>query len=568
MLDKIFIKHSSSEDISTYEPCSLNIFVGPNNSGKSLLLRELFQEFTETGYYQSLLLDGTLLAPLSKKIIDELLENDRNHLSQYNPDYLNIFGEHNSHIDMISRSLFNQIADGSINDYKKEEYRRFKRHILSKQILLLNGATRLNSMKPKDFSTLPNSGINNPVNTLLNNKELVDNLRVYILDAFNLYLEIFLNSGQANFVLSKEPLEENLRLSVKPEATSFLLENSYDDDFTSDGRKAFLGILSEIIAGDPQLLLLDEPEAFLHPPLARKLGNVVSKLINETSKQVFISTHSSDFIMGCIESHVPLNIVRLTYENEISTFKQVDTSVLEKIMNNPLLKSTNVLKAIFYQKVIVTESDSDRAFYEEINNRLLSYKPEWGITDCLFINAQNKQTTGIIVQTLREIGVSAVAIVDLDFIKDGKGEFADKYLSPAHIGTASHSGLQSNRSTLKSAFDDIQKNTGQEKPELMKKVGLTALKSENPDVYTMGKEFLNSLNSYGLFPVPYGELESWLKNFDVPGHGSNWLTSIFEKMGDNPRIDTFLKPSDDDVWKFIHTIKTWFDNPNKKGMPS
>jgi predicted ATP-dependent endonuclease of OLD family len=40
----------------------------------------------------------------------------------------------------------------------------------------------------------------------------------------------------------------------------------------SDGVRAFTGIITEVIAGDPNILLIDEPEAFLHPSLAYKLG--------------------------------------------------------------------------------------------------------------------------------------------------------------------------------------------------------------------------------------------------------------------------------------------------------
>jgi hypothetical protein len=38
-----------------------------------------------------------------------------------------------------------------------------------------------------------------------------------------------------------------------------------------DGIKAFTGIVTAVIAGDPRILLVDEPEAFLHPALAFKL---------------------------------------------------------------------------------------------------------------------------------------------------------------------------------------------------------------------------------------------------------------------------------------------------------
>ena len=39
----------------------------------------------------------------------------------------------------------------------------------------------------------------------------------------------------------------------------------------SDGVQAFVGLLSAILGLPPSILLIDEPEAFLHPPLARRM---------------------------------------------------------------------------------------------------------------------------------------------------------------------------------------------------------------------------------------------------------------------------------------------------------
>lgn len=43
-------------------------------------------------------------------------------------------------------------------------------------------------------------------------------------------------------------------------------------------------------------------------------------------------------------------------------------------MQNPLLRSIGVFNALFYNAVVVTEADADRAFYQEINERLLKEK--------------------------------------------------------------------------------------------------------------------------------------------------------------------------------------------------
>src|SRR5260370_23066181 len=83
-------------------------------------------------------------------------------------------------------------------------------------------------------------------------------------------------------------------------------------------------------------------------------------------------------------------------------------------MRNPLLRSTGVLGGLFYESVIVTESDADRAFYQEINERLLRFQPERGLNNALFLNAQNKQTVPTILAPLRQLGIPAAGIVDVD----------------------------------------------------------------------------------------------------------------------------------------------------------
>ena len=65
---------------------------------------------------------------------------------------------------------------------------------------------------------------------------------------------------------------------------------------------------------------------------------------------------------------------------------------------------------------MVCEADADRAFYEEINRRLTA-SGLGHVKDALFLNAVNKQTIRRIVKPLRQMGVPAVAVVDLDILK-------------------------------------------------------------------------------------------------------------------------------------------------------
>ena len=135
----------------------------------------------------------------------------------------------------------------------------------------------------------------------------------------------------------------------------------------SDGVKAFTGIILEIIAGDPAVILIDEPEAFLHPALSFKLGKEIALTSSNSNKRLFVSTHSPNFVMGCIQSGASINIVRLTYRDDIATARILDSQELLRLMRNPLLRSTRVLDGLFYEHVVVTEGDTDRAFYQEVN---------------------------------------------------------------------------------------------------------------------------------------------------------------------------------------------------------
>jgi len=261
--------------------------------------------------------------------------------------------------------------------------------------------------------------------------------------------------------------------------------------------------------------------------------------------------------MGCIQSGAPVNIVRLTYRAGVATARLLPSADILKLMRNPLLRSTGVLSGLFYEFVVVTESDADRAFYQEINERLLNFKSEWGIPNCLFINAQNKQTVQTIIRPLRQLGIPAAGLVDVDVLKDGGATWTD-LLSSANVPAIAHQPLAAMRSAIKQAMD----NTG----ENMKRDGGVAILPQ-PD-QEAALNLLSQLAEYGIFVVPGGELESWLKPLAAPGHGPSWLIGVFEKMGEDPGAHDFQKPSDDDVWAFMRTMKAWLIDSNRKGIPA
>lgn len=78
------------------------------------------------------------------------------------------------------------------------------------------------------------------------------------------------------------------------------------------------------------------------------------------------------------------------------------SSEVEKLSRDPLLRSADALDALFARSAVVCEADSDRAFYEEINRRLLDTDGRTGALDPVFLNAQNWQTTLSLAKPLRQ----------------------------------------------------------------------------------------------------------------------------------------------------------------------
>lgn len=559
MIDKIKLKSGSSEGQPNLEIelTPITVFVGPNNSGKSRVLIEI-EKFSRntSGQPNDLIIEDLIFKSLSKDEIETELDkiSQKPKLNESLDEGQIIIGKVSSQENIavrvkIDRSEVVRVAQ---NPSKNIWYSRY----LNLYTLRLDGTNRLNLLNEQTAGDLQSTPTNHLSHLFIDN-ELRKELRRIVYEAFGKYYVIDpTNIGKLRVRLSdEEPKSEREEKGWENEAINFHKKALLIDE-ASDGVKAFSGILTTLLAGDPKIILIDEPEAFLHPALSNKLGKEIGKSLRNSHKRLLAATHSSSFLMGCIQSGAPLNIVRLTYKNGVSTSRILPKDKILHLMRHPLLRSTGVLNGLFYETVIVTEADSDRAFYQEINERLLSESDSRGISNCLFINAQNKQTVWEIVKPLRELGIPAVGIVDIDVLKEG-GQVFTKLLEGAFIPGLNHESYLNQR---KSLYDTLNKTGKNWKIE----GGIDLLNGEDKEACT---NFLDQLSDYGVFVIQKGELESWLKPLNASGHGSNWLIDIFSKMGDNPEDINYTKPNNDDVWEFMGKVKKWVENSNKKGIP-
>jgi predicted ATPase len=556
MISEILLKFGKAPGIPAEKiPITpVTVFVGPNNSGKSIVLSEI-EQYCRSGQQNanSLILEKLLFTGQTKEKALEAIERIK---QLPNPgEALNI-----DHILVGSRYGRGQVHFSNLLEFiqnPNNNTQSFCSRFLTHNTLLLNGQNRINLVVTQSAGDLQQAA-QSSFQVLFRDDIKRNEVRRIVSEAFGSYFVIDpTHLGQLRIRLaSRAPYNSLEERGLHEEAVQFHASSQLID-YASDGVKAFTGIVTEIIAGDPIALLIDEPEAFLHPSLASKLGYEVSRAALTANKRVFVSTHSPTFVMGCIQSGAPVNIIRLTYRGGVATSRILPSDEILNLMRNPLLRSTGVLSGLFYEFVIVTESDADRAFYQEINERLLRFNPEWGIPNCLFINAQNKQTVHTIIRPLRKLGIPAVGIVDIDVVKEG-GTVWSNLLSGANVPSITISSLACTRTAVKQAMDRSGKD--------MKRNGGVAILAES--AREAAENLLSQLSEYGIFVVPGGELECWLKALEVSGHGPNWLISIFELMGDDPDKENYLKPTKDDVWEFISKVKKWLVDPGRKGIPS
>ncbi|EXE76230.1 hypothetical protein [Acinetobacter sp. 1578804] len=158
---------------------------------------------------------------------------------------------------------------------------------------------------------------------------------------------------------------------------------------------------------------------------------------------------------------------------------------------------------------------------------------------------------------LRELGIPVAGIVDIDILKEG-GSVWGEFLESGYLPELEKNALAHTRQAIKQKFDQSGQN-------MKRDGGINILTGSDREALS---NLFEKLAEYGLFVVPYGELESWLKELNISGHGPNWLIGIFEAMGEDPSSHSYIKPKEEDVWAFITSIRNWFLNSIRKGIPN
>ncbi|WP_143028591.1 AAA family ATPase [Ruegeria marina] len=522
----------------------VTLFVGPNNCGKTALLEAIHGAVSESGRSpqerKKSALRQVLLHPFENRLLD---------------DHPAFAGKEDEEIVVLPRGQFSrrQISQDVPVQWDNYLGRVFREPLC----VWMNGAKRLAMLPAEEGADLQSPS--GPLARLLTDDARRKGFQTAAKAGIDYYpvIDTVSRYGTLKLAFSSAAPDAETERSLNKSLIDYL-KTALPAEHASDGFNAYTGMLGALHASDFKVILIDEPEAFLHPTLARTLGRQVAEKAGD--KQVYIATHSADFLMGAVESGVPIRIVRLQYQAGVATARLLDNDTLRRLMNDPMMRSANVLSGLFAQAVVVTEADADRAFYQEINNRLLSAKDPRGIDNALFLNAHEKSTVPRLVEPLRQMGVPTIGIVDLDVLAEG-GENWAKQMRAVGVPKSRRRTFETARQSVFELLKEV--STDDKQMDYKLRGGIDLLTKENKDT---AESLLSDLATFGLFVVERGEQEQWLSNIDVKRDKHGWLRSIFDALGSDPNDANYVKPGDADVWDFLGRARSWFADPARKGM--
>ncbi len=521
----------------TLPPGALLVICGPNNAGKSAALREI-RGFLGGDPKNKVIKKVDFLIPTSDAVFTALRTKAA---LVYRKDG----DEHYSGIGYdISESHLRYFFSPPVHNIGP---------IINFCTAIFDTEGRISGSNPPKSIPVLRSPPKHPIHSLQRNENLVDRLSHYFRRSFGADLIIHFGAGgEVPLFVGSSP---TIAPDEHPLSSSYverLEQSAVPLQDQGDGMRSFATVmLGTVVLQSADVIFLDEPEAFLHPPQARLLGQFLAAE-RRRNAQTIIATHSADILRGILSVHdAEVIILRLDRSGGYNTAASLSGDVAAEIASEPLTKYSNILDGIFHRRVIACEADTDSAFYSAI---LDAIEPD-AQADILFTHGNGKSSLSKIVRSLRALHTPISVIVDIDILNDEK-VFRDLFQGLGGDWAAVEVQLR----RFKTAVDNKQNylKVGDVKEEISK--ALAPLRDKDPLTFTAKETIVSAIRqaspwdalktagrmavpagqmiqdfdllleksgAVGLWIVPVGELESFCKT-KQGGHGPGWFRAVLE----------------------------------------
>lgn len=327
------------------------------------------------------------------------------------------------------------------------------------------------------------------------------------------------------------------------------------------GVTTFMSQAMSIELGSEPMVFLDEPEAHLHPPQARKAGAFVARRAERS--QVFIATHDLDYLLGLLGTDVPALIIRLDRSGNEQSVSVIEQHTIKELWNNVTIRYSGLLAGLMHRGVVICEAEADCRFFEvTLDHHSNNETPH----DLRFVHAGGKGGLANLSQAALDLAIPSVVVADFDVLRSwndlsrlittrraAPDEFhADWQVLDNHLrqklDERTRSGVAAELSEVLED-DSTQTYSAEDRKRIesvaklkhgwehAKELGVRLL---NGDVLTKTKGLLERLDEIGIHLIRTGELESMLPETTGGLHGPAWTAKVlddgtYKDLGDEER---------------------------------
>lgn len=517
----------SGEQEFSFEPSEKVIIVGPNNSGKSQTLREIVKYASE----------GERARPIVLKSLEVKKTGTSEELKIYLEEHASLVEKHYRYKDWNFYAEHTNLWD-----------QPFLQHNLAPGFIKnIDANNRLticqlqNSVSDTDQRTAPQ-------HLLYDSEALMKRISSLFRQAFGHDLMINYRGGSFIPIHVGQVPSTDIGHPVSDPYVDAVKKNPLLHE-QGDGVKSYAGILFEAVVSEIDITLIDEPEAFLHPPQMRRLGET---LASEVKGQLFVATHSSDIMRGFLEgTKGSVRMLRIRREGNKNYVAEAAPDTVKELWNTPALRYSNALEGVFHEQAILCEDHSDCRLFNAVADHLAETQVgPW--LDTAYIPTGGKHAIPTIAGILRKIGVPTKAVFDIDLLRSQDdlkksveafgGNWAELAAIWNRLNASVSNGMpvKSNQEIKASIRQIIEEAEPESLPKgdiieamkhgsawsLVKKVGPAGLPRGN--ARSDYNALIQELEKIGIYLVPVGEVEEFCPEMGV--HGPKFVNKVLAEV--------------------------------------
>lgn len=516
----MFIKSVQLLDYSLLHFGRFNAIIGPNSTGKSTLLAELF--FSSAGlnkhpwfWTKNIVQWGT--DDIARDIDLFLASLDKQYINGNYTYFLSSLRSADGRIQRDGTEL-NQLQWDAMHEAKQRVASHrdavisdLMTHALFKRASVTYESCENRLLFPENMAvnslSVPTT---DEINLLYRNKALLASLNEKFSNQFGLKLVVLdHNRTNLDFGISQDNPPQFDYSAEKPTSEYQRIEEWKNRSFTpisttGHGIRSIVRLLLSMVLPHYQIIMIDEPEMHIYPAQKRWLGRQLADLAGKFNKQVFLATHDPILLQGILDSHYTTTIFRADRIDH-SRRSLRSCTIENKADVGAKRNQDSYLQCLFYQRTIVVEGATDRAFYQTMIEEICSKQIEG--KDIGFVSSGGKGGAIHMAQIASQIGLNVVFVFDFDVLLFDVPLLQNILQLRQKASKAVERLHKYYQDQFRNDSNLIKKESGDAKRKGVGSAFVMTHKSLFEDVS-------NELEAAGIITVPYGSLESWALEID------------------------------------------------------